>query len=146
MTPPPRDPMGPDALMDENRHTGSYIVREYTPVQSMPDEAIAQSTARSQKTSPSLGFIISLSIVLGAILAGAALISGIGNAFYVTRSEFTVGNMAYTQDKQHLQDENFTVKQSLSRLEDTLLRQDAALQKIGDAVQAIKVDMARRGR
>jgi len=128
--------------MDETRHSASYMVREYTPVQSMPDPvALSQ-----QKSSPSTGFVISLSVILGAILAGAALISGIGNAFYVTRTEFTAGNMSYTQDRQHLQDENNSVKQSLNRLEDTLLRQDTSLQKIGDAVQAIKVDMARRGR
>jgi len=143
MTPPPiRDPSSPDDNINDDRRTGSYVIREreYTPVQPMPEP-------RSKDTkSPSMGFMISLSVILGAILAGAALISGIGNAFYVTRSEFTSGNMSYTQDKQHFQDENYTIKQSLNRLEETLVREDVALQKISDAVQSIKVDMARRGR
>ena len=145
----PRDPYAPEESTVK-KNTGSFIIRErereYTPIE--PMTAIAGTTGehKAASSSPSTGFLVTLSVILGVIIAGAALLGGLGNAFYVTRSEFTASRTDYATDKQHFQDENSSVKQVLGRFEETLSKQEATLQKIADSVQGIKVDMARRGR
>lgn len=149
----PRDPYMPEGNPNPKHSTGSFIIRErereYTPVEPMP--AISSGTTGEHKpasspSSPSVGFLVTLSVILGVIVAGAALLGGIGNAFYVTRTEFTSERTDYAKDKQHFQDENYSVKQAINKFEETLSKQENTLQKIADSVQGIKVDMARRGR
>ena len=131
----PRDPSIPENVPEGSRQaTGSFMIREYTPIETM-----GLPNPTGEKKSPSTGFLITLSVILGLILGGGAIIAGLGNAFYVTRSEFTSEATSNAKDKQHFQDENYSVKQALGRFEDTL-------QKIADSVQGIKIDMARRGR
>ena len=128
----------------DHRPTGSYMVREYTPVQVQSVEETP--TSKRTMRAPSTGFLVSLSIILGIVVASAAILGGVGNAFYVTRTEFTTENLSYTKDKQQLQDENHEIRQSLGRLESSVNNQAGALQKIVDAFQDIKLDLARHGR
>ena len=142
MTPPPHDPNVPEEIPAGSRQgTGSFMIREYTPI-----EAVGLPGSPGEKKTPSTGFLITVSVILGLVLGGAALLGGIGNAFYVTRVEYTAENTINAKDKQRFQDENYSVKQALGRFEDALSRQDATLLKIADSVQVIKIDMARRGR
>ena len=119
------------------------MIREYTPIEAI---GLPGSPGEKKTQIPSTGFLITVSVILGVVLGGAALLGGIGNAFYVTRVEYTAENTINAKDKQRFQDENYSVKQALGRFEDALSRQDATLLKIADSVQGIKIDMARRGR
>ena len=144
MTPPPRDPNIPEEIPAGSRQgTGSFMIREYTPIETI---GLSGSPGGKKTQTPSTGFLITVSVILGLVLGGAALLGGIDNAFYVTRVEYTAENTINAKDKQRFQDENYSVKQALGRFEDALSRQDATLLKIADSVQGIKIDMARRGR
>jgi hypothetical protein len=144
MTPPPRDLNIPEEIPAGSRQgTGSFMIREYTPIEAI---GLPGSPGEKKTQIPSTGFLITVSVILGVVLGGAALLGGIGNAFYVTRVEYTAENTINAKDKQRFQDENYSVKQALGRFEDALSRQDATLLKIADSVQGIKIDMARRGR
>jgi hypothetical protein len=130
---PPRDPYAPENQQGR-QGTGSFVVREYTPV-----EMNVQSPSQPEKRWPSTGFIVSLSVILGIILAASAIIGGLGKAFFVSRDEYNKQELVYTDDKS-------TIRQTLSRFETVLEKQGQALDRLVDSIHAIKVDMARQGR
>jgi hypothetical protein len=131
---PPRDPSAPEGY-PERQGTSSFIVREYTPIEPMN----MQSPSQSEKKWPSTGFIVSLSVILGIIIAGSAIIGGLGKAFFVSRDEYTRQELVYTDDKS-------TIRQTLSRFETVMEKQGQALDHLVESVHSIKVDMARQGR
>ena len=100
------------------------------------------SSKRSR--SPSANFIITASIILSVIIGGAAILRGLGNAFYVTRNEFTNANLSYTKDKEHASGQVSSIRETLDRLEGTLSKEDTSLQKLVETVQELKLDIVRR--
>ena len=143
---PPRDPGAPPEGFPENRQaTGSFMIREYTPIEPIPNQP-PSSSPPAEKKFGSTGFIAALSVILGIIISAAVIIGGLGRAFFVTRDEYTKQETVYTAEKSDLQ-------RSLTRLEGavavqcgTLEKQDATLQRLIDKIQTIREDMARRGR
>ena len=104
-----------------------------------PETLKLTDTGTRRKYAPSQTFIVSLSIVFGLILAVGTVIGVMGKAFYVTRDEYNTKNLRDAE-------ESTTVKNTLVRVEKALSRQEASFDKLSDAVQAIKVDMASRGK
>jgi hypothetical protein len=140
---PPRDPSAPSDG-PENRHvTGSYLVREYTPIEPM---ASPPPVPQPEKKSPSIGFITALSVILGIILTAGAIIGGLGRAFFVSRDEYSKQEMVYTSEKSDLQRTLTKLEGAVSVQSITLEKQDGTLQRLVDKVQTIREDMARRGR
>ena len=140
---PPRDPSAPFEGFPETRQaTGSYYTtRDLTPIESM-----SYPGPLPDRKGPSTGFIAAIAAILGVILTGSILLGGLGKAFFVSREEHNNQVTAYSNDKSE-------IRQSLLKLEGTLNTQNNALEKQGasiermlDKIQAIKEDMARRGR
>jgi hypothetical protein len=93
-------------------------------------------TGTRRKYAPSMSFIVALSIVFGLILAVGSVVGVLGKAFYVSRDEYVEKNLKDAE-------EATTVRNTLDRVEKALSRQEASFDKLSDAVQAIKVDMAK---
>jgi hypothetical protein len=96
-----------------------------------------RDTGTRRKYSPSMTFVVSLSIVFGLILAVGTVIGVMGKAFYVTRDEYNLKNLRDAE-------ESTTVKNILDRVDHVLSRQENAFDKLSEAVQDIKIDMAKR--
>ena len=142
---PPRDPNAPPENFPEGRQgTGSFMIREYTPIEPMPSQA--PSASPSEKKFGSTGFIAALSVILGIILTSAVLIGGLGKAFFVTRDEYTKQEMVYSTQNSGLQGSLTRLEGAVSVQSNTLEKQDATLQRLIDKIQTIREDMARRGR
>ena len=86
---------------------------------------------------PSMGFMIALSIVLGATIAAGTILSTVGNAFFVTRTEFQ------NHEKNDV-GETTTVRQTLNQIDKTLAAQSASFKELAASVEGIRIDMARR--
>lgn len=141
---PPHDPSAPPEGFPENRQaTGSFMIREYTPIESMPSQ---QPAAPVEKKLFSTGFIAALSVILGIILTASAIIGGLGRAFFVTRDEYTKQETVYTNEKSELQRSLTRLEGAVSVQSTTLEKQDQTLQKLLDKIQTIREEMARRGR
>jgi hypothetical protein len=76
-------------------------------------------------------FLVVISAVLGALISTGTIISVLGKAFYVDRSEYNVKVLKDAEDK-------ITVQQTLDRLNQALTRQEAAFEKLSDRVERIK--------
>ena len=82
---------------DEHRtgtHPGGH--RTVTRPEEYPQEAAEPSPAQKQDLSsgtrrrpPSVTFVIALSVILGVILSAGTILGVVGNAFYVSRDEYT---------------------------------------------------------
>ena len=143
---PPRDPP-PEGFPEGRRETGSFIVREYTPIEPMAALPTApQASLPTGKKFGSTGFVAALSVILGIILAASVIIGGLGKAFFVTRDEYTKKETDYTTDKSDLQRSLTRLEGAVSVQSITLEKQDQSLQRLIDKVQTIREDMARRGR
>jgi hypothetical protein len=142
---PPRDPNAPLENLPEGRQgTGTFMIREYTPIEPMPSQSPISSS--SEKKFGSTGFIAALSVILGIILTSAVLIGGLGKAFFVTRDEYTKQEMVYSTQNSGLQGSLTRLEGAVSVQSNTLEKQDATLQRLIDKIQTIREDMARRGR
>ena len=89
------------------------------------------------KKQPSMGFVIALSIVLGVTIAAGTILGTIGNAFFVTRTEFQI------HEKNDV-GETTTVRQTLNQIDKTMATQSAAFKDLAASVEGIRIDMARR--
>ena len=89
------------------------------------------------KKQPSLGFMIALSIVLGVTIAAGTILSTVGNAFFVTRTEFQ------NHEKNDVE-VTTTVKQALNQIDKTLSSQAASFKELAASVEGVRIDMARR--
>jgi hypothetical protein len=96
---------------------------------------ITESGSRRRQTSTT--FVVALSTILGIVIAAGAILGVMGNAFYVSRSEYTQKTLNEAQ-------EAATVKYTLERVEKSLTRQEQAFEKLSDVVQTIKMDMPRK--
>ena len=101
--------------------------RGYTP----PPEVI------TSKKKQSMGFMIALSIVLGATIAAGTLISTFGNAFYVTRSE-------YQGHEKNDIEVTTTFRQTLGQIDKTLAAQAASFKDLAASVENVRLEMARK--
>ena len=97
----------------------------YTPAPELP------------KKQPSMSFMIALSIVLGVTIAAGTILSTVGNAFFVTRTEFQ------NHEKNDV-GETTTVRQTLNQIDKTLAAQSASFKELAASVEGIRIDMARR--
>lgn len=142
---PPRDPSAPPEGFPDNRQgTGSFMIREFTPIESMLP--MASPTTPPERKIGSTGFIAALSAILGILIAVAVLVGGLGRAFFVTRDEFTKQEAAHTDEKSELQRTLTKLESSVSVQSVTLEKQEQTLQRLIDKIQTIREDMARRGR
>lgn len=138
----PRDPSAPfEGYPEQRQGTGAFYTRDLTPV-----ESIAFPGPLPDRKGPSTGYIAAIAAILGVLLTGSILLGGLGKAFFVSREEHNNQITSYNNDKSE-------IRQSLLKLEGTLNTQNNALEKQGasiermlDKIQAIKEDMARRGR
>jgi Na+-transporting NADH:ubiquinone oxidoreductase subunit NqrC len=78
-----------------------------------------------------------ISAILGMILVGGTIISTMGKAFYVTRTEYTEKAQKDATDQVYLQETLRQVRQSLSD-------QQAAFSTMSATVQELKLDLAKR--
>jgi len=142
---PPRDPSSPENFPESRREgTGSFLIREYTPIEPMSSQSPA--TLPGEKKFGSTGFITALSVILGIIIASAVLIGGLGKAFFVTRDEYTKQETVYSTQNSDLQRSLTRLEGAVSVQSNTLEKQDATLQRLIDKIQTIREDMARKGR
>ena len=102
-----------------------------------PEEATGSMNMPSREHSPSMTFIVAISIILGLVIGLGSIIGALGGAFFVRRDEYTTKNLREVE-------EMTTVRNALNRVEYTLAHQESAFDKLSDAVQGIKVDMSRR--
>ena len=130
---------------DEHRtgtHPGGH--RTATRPEGYPQETAESSPVQKQDLSSgtrrrpsSISFVIALSTILGIVIAAGVILGVVGNAFYVSRDE-------YTRDALKNTAESTSIKAMLDRIERALSRQENSFEKLSDAVQTIKVDMARK--
>jgi uncharacterized protein HemX len=143
---PPHDPSAPTEGFPENRQaTGSFMIREYTPIEPMPTQPPSPPPPAEKKFG-STGFIAALSVILGIILTSAVLIGGLGKAFFVTRDEYTKQETANSNQNSDLQRSLAKLEGAVSVQSTTLEKQDGTLQRLIDKIQTVREDMARRGR
>jgi hypothetical protein len=115
-----------------------YLTSEFAPVSEMSaPRQISDSGSRRRQTSTA--FVVALSTILGIVIASGVILSVVGNAFYVSRDE-------YTSLKLKNAEEDSTLKSTLERMDRTLARQEQAFDKLADIVQNIKIDMASKRR
>jgi|GEM_PF-2474455 hypothetical protein len=115
---------------------GGFPTLETMEPTEMAENLKLTDTGTRRKYAPSMSFIVALSIVFGLILAVGSVVGVLGKAFYVSRDEYVEKNLKDAE-------EATTVRNTLDRVEKALSRQEASFDKLSDAVQAIKVDMAK---
>ena len=77
-----------------------------------------------------------ISLILGLVIAGGTILSVVGKAFYVTRSEYTDRVLVESLKQDRLSQSLDTLRASIASLEITV-KQDA------EAIGALKVELAR---
>lgn len=90
-----------------------------------------------RKISPSMTFIVAVSIILGLVIGLGSIIGALGGAFFVRRDEYTAKNLREAE-------ETTTMRNTLNRVEYALSHQETAFDKLSDAVQSIELNIARR--
>jgi len=75
------------------------------------------------------------SMVLGVLVSFGAVVGVLGRAFYVTRGEFSEKVLSDTKQTTRM-------GETLDRLDRFMAKQEASLEKLSDAVQNIKVEIA----
>jgi uncharacterized protein HemX len=88
-----------------------------------------------ERRKTSMSFVVALSIIFGLIIASGTILGVVGKAFYVSREEYTAQSLNNAESKT-------SMKQTLERIDRTLTRQEASFEKLSEAVQGIKVEMA----
>lgn len=139
---PPRDPFAPaEGFPDQRQGTGSFYTRELTPI-----ENLSYPGPLPERKGPSTGFIAAIAAILGVILTSSIILGGLGKAFFVTREENNNQITAYSNDKSEIRQSLLKLEGTLNTQNNALEKQGAAIERMLDKIQAIKEDMARRGR
>lgn len=81
--------------------------------------------------------LAAISVVLGIVVGVGSIVGVVGKAFYVERSEYNALLVRMAEDKTRI-DETF------KRIDSSLARQEACLQKLTDSVDALRTDKGRR--
>lgn len=85
----------------------------------------------------STSFIISLSVILGVVIAAGTILGFVGDSLFVTRNEYNTKNLRDMET-------DTTFKQTLNQLDRTLSEQKDSFKELASSVNAIKVEIARR--
>jgi hypothetical protein len=112
---------------------------EPTPVEPMQEITQTSYQTKPPTTTPSKTFIAAIAAILGVLISSGTIIGVLGKAFYVQRDE-------YTQKTLRDAEAVTVIQQTLARMENAIGRQGASVDKLADAIQTIKLDMARRGK
>jgi hypothetical protein len=88
-----------------------------------------------KKHSPS--FVITLSILLGVVIAAGTILGFVGDSLFVTRNEYNNKNLVDMET-------TTTFKQTLSQIDRTLSSQATCFKELAASVDAIRIDLARR--
>ena len=86
---------------------------------------------------PSMGFMVTISIILGVTISAGVILGTMGNAFFVTRTEFQ------GHEKNDVE-VTTTFRQTLNQVDRTLSAQAASFKDLASSVEGIRIDMARR--
>jgi len=84
-----------------------------------------------------MSFVIALSVILGVTIAAGTILSTVGNAFFVTRTE-------YQNHEKNDVEVTTTFKQVLSQIDKTLASQATSFKELAATVESIRVDMPRK--
>lgn len=100
---------------------------------------VVQDLAEKSRYRASAPFIASVSVILGVILAVGMIVGVVGDAFYVTRHEYTEKN---------LKDLELTTNfhSTLSQLKETMALQAANFKEMTASMEQIRIEMASRKR
>jgi len=90
-------------------------------------------------TPASRSLLVILSVVLGMVIALGTIAGGLGNAYFVGRTE-------YTQQTLQAASEKVSAAESLKRIDLALSRQEAALEKLSASVETLRQDIGNRYR
>ena len=115
-------------------------IPEGVPIQLTPPPVMYEPT----KTVGSRAFITIVASILGATIAFGTVVSSLGNAFFVGRTEYNTKNTQDAAEKVVATGEKVVVTEALKRIDLAMARQEAALNKLADAMDSIRQDMWRR--
>ena len=87
----------------------------------------------------SKSFLVLISTVLGTVIAASSIIGGLGNAFFVSRPEFSAQRMDDERNK-------IMVAESVKRIDAAMARQEEALAKLTDTMDTLRKEMITRRR
>jgi uncharacterized protein HemX len=76
-----------------------------------------------------------VALILSVLLAAGGLVGGLGQAFYVTRSEYTSAQKDEAVSREGM-------RSTLERLDKTLNNQAAAFHSLAGEMQGVKLDLA----
>jgi hypothetical protein len=85
----------------------------------------------------STSFVISLSVILGVVIAAGTILGFVGDSLFVTRNEYNNKNLVDMET-------TTTFKQTLNQIDKTLSAQASCFKELTISVDAIRLDLARR--
>jgi len=116
-------------------------VPQYTPTPvsefSMPQTVRFEPPRQTSVGSAS--FLVVISTILGILIATGSVLGVVGKAFYVERSEYNLQVVTNTEER-------VKVAEALKRIDQSVARQEAAIEKISECLETLKQDSRRRGR
>ena len=89
------------------------------------------------KKHTSTSFVITLSVILGVVIAAGTILGFVGDSLFVTRNEYNNKNLRDMET-------DTTFKQTLNQVDKTLSAQAASFKELTNSVDAIRMDIARR--
>ena len=98
---------------------------------------VEQDLTEKSRYHASAPFITSMSVILGVILAVGMILGVVGDAFYVTRHEYTEKNLKDIELSTSFQS-------TLSQLKETMALQAANFKEMTASIEQIRLDLAAR--
>jgi ABC-type siderophore export system fused ATPase/permease subunit len=88
-----------------------------------------------KKYKPSATFVTSISVLLGVIIAMGMILGVVGDAFYVSRTEYTIKNLKDTETAA-------TFNSTLLQLKDAMSAQTASFKEMSGKIENIRVEIS----
>ena len=98
---------------------------------------VVQNLEEAPKYRASAPFVTSISVILGVIMAVGLIVGVIGDAFYVTRHEYTDKNLKDIEVTTNFQS-------TLNQLKETMTLQAANFKEMTACMDQIRLDLASR--
>ena len=98
---------------------------------------VVQNLVKAPKYRASAPFVTSISVILGVIMAVGLIVGVIGDAFYVTRHEYTDKNLKDIEMTTNFQS-------TLNQLKETMVLQAANFKEMTACMDQIRLDLASR--